>query len=463
MKTGKVAKSAFWYTASNLLVKALGFITIPIFTRILSQDDFGIYNNYLSWLSVMTFIVSLSLEATLISAKRDFLDDLQNYVFSMICLSMLSASLWLCLSWMMAQQFQAVFLLNEPYILSMFIYLIFFPIVILFQTWERYIYKYKTTVAISLILAIGIAGLSVGLAFVLPSRLEGVIFGRILPAMLVGSCILIWFLFKRSHCFVKYWRYALPIALPYIPHLLALTLLGAMNKVFITHFCGNDANALYSLANSCGLMVAVFLTSLNSAFSPWMGDQLAQGRLDRVRKAARPYLVLFCIIAIAVALFAPEALLILGGTEYISAQYVMAPVTMNCILQFAYCMYVNVEQYEKRTKGMAFASVSAALLNACLDVLLIPVFGYISAAYASVAAYLWLMIAHILLVRRIGFSQVYDNRFNLIVAISACAAVGGIVLLYPFPIVRGSIFALIAAILLGAIYKNRVRVKSLLA
>ena len=83
----KVVKSAVWYTASNLLVKAVGFITIPIFTRLLTKAEYGIYNNYLAGLAVMTVVVSLTLEATIISAKREYADDLDSYVFSMMVLS----------------------------------------------------------------------------------------------------------------------------------------------------------------------------------------------------------------------------------------------------------------------------------------------------------------------------------------------------------------------------------------
>ena len=70
----KALKSGIWYTMSNFLVKSIGFITTPIFTRILTKSEFGAYNNYVSWLSIVTIFVTLDLEATLISARFDFKD-----------------------------------------------------------------------------------------------------------------------------------------------------------------------------------------------------------------------------------------------------------------------------------------------------------------------------------------------------------------------------------------------------
>ena len=42
----KVLKSGIWFTISNFIVKSIGFITTPIFTRMLSKSEFGDFNNF---------------------------------------------------------------------------------------------------------------------------------------------------------------------------------------------------------------------------------------------------------------------------------------------------------------------------------------------------------------------------------------------------------------------------------
>lgn len=441
-----VVRSAAWYTASNLIVKGLGFIMIPVFTRLLTHEEFGLYNNYLSWLSVMTIVVTLSLESTLISAKKDFQDDLGSYVFSMMVLSMTSAAAWLLLAIMFSSQFEFLLMLKSEYVLSIFFYLVFFPVVTLFQTWERFTYRYRVSVAVSLLLAVGVALLSVSLTLVCSTSVDGTIAGRILPAIIVGTGIFAWMAKSRYKLRVRYWRYALPIAWPFIPHLLAMTLLAAMNKIFVMRYCGADANALFSLANSCGMLVSILVTSLNSAFSPWLGDKLAQNRLGDTRGFSRPYVTLFCGGAILVPMTAPEVLLLLGGEDYLAAASIIPPMSMCCVLQFAYCMYVNIEQYEKKTKGMAVASLSAALINALLDIVLIPRFGFLSAAYASVFSYAWLLLAHMFLVKRLGMFGAYDNKFICGVVCAACAFMAASSLLYSVTWVRWVALVVVAGI-----------------
>ena len=118
----------------------------------------------------------------------------------------------------------------------------------------------------------------------------------------------------------------------------------------------------------------------------------------------------FCYLALGMMFLAPEVLLIMGGNQYLEAKYVMTPVAMGCVCQFLYTLYVNIEQYEKKTVGMAFASAGAALLNLGLNAIFIPVFGYVAAAYTTLAGFLFLLVVHMLLVRKYGYSQVYDTR-----------------------------------------------------
>lgn len=90
----KAFKSGVWYTASNFLNRSIGFITTPIFTRILTKAEFGAFNNYSSWLSIITIFVTLNLESTLISARYDYEDRFDEYILSVLSLGTISATIW---------------------------------------------------------------------------------------------------------------------------------------------------------------------------------------------------------------------------------------------------------------------------------------------------------------------------------------------------------------------------------
>ena len=53
-------KMSFWFFLCSFLQKGIGFITTPIFTRIMVDSEFGRYSLFNSWSSVVAVVVSLS-------------------------------------------------------------------------------------------------------------------------------------------------------------------------------------------------------------------------------------------------------------------------------------------------------------------------------------------------------------------------------------------------------------------
>ena len=55
------AKASAWYIGSSVLAKGISTLVTPIFTRLLTPEEYGLYPLYLSWLSVFTILLSLEL------------------------------------------------------------------------------------------------------------------------------------------------------------------------------------------------------------------------------------------------------------------------------------------------------------------------------------------------------------------------------------------------------------------
>ena len=86
----KAIKAGTWYTVGNIISKGMNFLTVPIFTRFLTQDEFGLYNNFISWMTIFAVIATLNLSATLYSARYDYEKDYDSYKISIISLSFLT-------------------------------------------------------------------------------------------------------------------------------------------------------------------------------------------------------------------------------------------------------------------------------------------------------------------------------------------------------------------------------------
>ncbi len=456
MNNQTALKSGIWYTISNLLVKSMALITTPLFTRLLSKADYGAYNNYVSWQGISVIFVTLNLEASLISAKFDYKDKFNQYILSILSLSMISALIWITICNIFMQPISKFLGMKPEYINLMLIYCGFFAAVNIFQISERYTYKYKSSVLTALFIAVSTTLISLVLVLNMKDKLLGRTLGGIMPTVIIGLVLCIHIVRREKAIDVSTWGYALKVCVPYIPHLLSLTMLNSIDRVMITRICGDESNALYSVAYSCGAMVTILLTSMNSAFSPWLGDKLHSRQFEDIRKVSGIYIWTFCYIVIGIMICAPEVLLIMGGSQYIEAKYVMTPVAMGCVCQFLYTMFVNIEQYEKRTAGMAFASMAAAVFNFILNAMFIPVFGYTAAAYTTLAGYLFLLSAHMILVKKMGFSQVYSYRQVLTAVSGMLTVTAAVSFLYMDNRMRAAAMLLYVISLAVAAAKNKV-------
>lgn len=226
--------------------------------------------------------------------------------------------------------------------------------------------------------------------------------------------------------------------------------------------CGAEENALYSVAYSCGAVITLLVTSLNTAFSPWLGENLHNKKYDEIKQVSKYYILLFVFGACGMMLLTPELLLFMGGRSYAEAIYVMPPVAFGCVCQFIYTMYVNVEQFSKKTIGMAFASVTAALSNYILNYIFIPKYGYIAAAYTTLASFAILLFLHMCIVKHIGLSSVYPTKMIFIVLLFMSGYTVFVNALYLNNIIRYCVVAVYGFIAVIFLIKNRDKILRIL-
>ena len=94
-----VLTSGLWFTISNFTMKTIGFITTPIFTRLMTKSEFGDFNNIQTWLMILMYVTSLNLEGSLVRASHEHKEDMDNYAFSMFGLSLTSTVIWVGVVW----------------------------------------------------------------------------------------------------------------------------------------------------------------------------------------------------------------------------------------------------------------------------------------------------------------------------------------------------------------------------
>lgn len=259
---------------------------------------------------------------------------------------------------------------------------------------------------------------------------------------------------KGKKISTKNWKYALTISFPLVFHLLAGYILSSSDRIMIRSLIDSEALGLYSVAYSGAMIVSVLMTSMNSAWVPWAMAQIDSNNIIELKKTSKFFVILFGVLVFGIIMLGPEVLLIMGGSSYMEALDVIPPVMVGFVFQFVYSLYVNIEQYYKKQKMVAIGTVIAALSNLLLNWLLIPVLGYVAAAYTTLFSYIILFVVHFLFVKKMGKKFIYDGKFNIIVLIGSLLMLPIATLLYRMNIIRYSIIGLLTVVMIIFFLKN---------
>ncbi len=408
------AKAGLWYTVCNILFKGMAFLTAPIFTRLLSKQDLGSFNNFASWLMILAVITAMDLQTSIIRSKLEHNEDMDSYIWSILSLTSLVTLVLYGIVCVFHEFFMDLFQMDMACIHLLFAYLLLTPAYQMYITWHRAYYRYKKFVVMTGISMLSSTLLSLALVLILENKMMGRIVGQYLPPIVMGLLLYVLLAVRGRRIKVEYWKYACIMCVPLVPHLLSLYLLGSSDKILITKLCGAEFTAIYSVAYTCYHIVSILFDSMNKAWAPWLLEQLHNQNYSDIQKTSKIYILLFVGLEIGLLLLAPEVIWILGGKRYHMAVYCMPPLISGCLFQFVYTMYVNIEFYKKKTIGVAPATITATILNILLNLIFIPMFkeySYVVAAYTTMIGYIVLFAAHYYLVRRMDMAFVYDIKF----------------------------------------------------
>ena len=423
---GKALKSGIWYTVSSISVRAVLIITTPLFTRLMTTEDYGISATFTTWFTLLNVICSLNLWYAIGRAKIDFPGKLEEFVGAI----QLLAFLFTVVVGIVVFPFQktAIKFLELPksLVIALFIYLLAYPGVQFTQAKFKYLYNYKGNIAITIYTTISTVLLSLFFVLVLPNNMAlGKAMGAVVSTAIFSSVV--WFSSIRKKIIkinFTYWKYALIISVPLILNSISLNILAQSDRIFITKFNGTHYTAIYSLAYSYAVLINIVLNAINEAWLPWFHDSLNDNMVREIRNNVKPLVVLGGWIGIGCIALAPEAIAILGGSAYNEGIWVVPPVTLGVFCSYVFQQYEHIELHLKKTWYISLGTIIAAGINILLNYIFVPKFGFIAAAYTTLGCYLLLMIAHNYISRVSLKKHLYDDKFMylaiIVVSILAC-------------------------------------------
>lgn len=414
------------YTIGNILIKGIGILTLPLFSRIMTTAEFGVYNVFVSYDSLLYVIISLALHSCVQNANRLYKGKIDDFVSSISLIYIGNMALFMVIAVLFGEQIGQLLGLEHYLIFALILYSFGSAILTLYNTWVSLSYAYKQYLIVALINSLGNVLVSLLLIFTVFRSQRDI--GRIVGSTAVITCLavaLLGSIFKRARPRIdrSYWKFAIRYSLPIVPHGISQVLLGQFDRIMIRSLVSDAAAGIYSLAGNIKIIITVISSSVSTVWTTWFYGEMNKQNTRDIRTRATQLTALFAIMTVGVMALSPELVLILGGREYDLAKYVAVPMAMDAFILFMYELVSCGEYYAQKTLYIMYGTIGAAILNVILNYIFIQKYGFIAAAYTTLFAYVCYLLLHILICRRvIGFCIIPLEKIALFSGIVVAAA-----------------------------------------
>lgn len=416
-------KNTVLFTISSFGTKILQFFLLPLYTSILTTSEYGTADIITTTATLLIYVLTIDIADGVLrytidiqnqyekdkagglkvskKSRQEQQESILSYGNHIILIATLICTLGLGVVYFLN-------VLDWPLYYYIFI-LLYFYATAFYQMMSNYLR------GIDKITSVAIAGILSGLVTIICNILFLVVFkigivGYLL-AMIMGPLVAALFCVIRSNApirvyFISYCPASLKreirkYCVPLIFNNIALWVNASLDRYFVTAICGVDQNGIYSVASKIPNILAVFVTIFGQAWNlSAIKEYDPEDKDDFFGKTYRLYNAFMSLGCSLVILFNIPLAKFLYAKDFFSAwQY--SSVLLLSIMFNALTMFIGtVFSAVKKTRVIATTTVISAICNTVLNALLIPPFGPLGAAVATVAAYVVMWLIRLIFARK---------------------------------------------------------------
>lgn len=409
-------KDFFIYGFGDLSSKLIVFILLPLYSRTLSQADFGFLELILA---TQTFVTPIVLFQIVTSVYRFLIDkkkDPQEVFTSSILFIFFSVTLFLIIY----LSFNYYYNFNLPYIniiLCLYVVNVFH---IFFKEVARGIgntIAYSTSGIIKTI----VSG-SLNILFLVYYGLsyEGVmlamVFGNITSLIYLFLILKSWDLFRLNKFDFLGLKSLLAFSGPLIPNALLWWLISLSDRYLIDYYLDKSELGIYSMAAKISSMLLIFNTVINQAW------QSAAIREDKSKSRDKFYTEVFQIVIVLelfivfVGAISSKYVVALGLSEDYFSSWPHIPILLAAAMFHFFGTFYGVGYWtSKKMKGALYTSLAAAILNIGINLLFLKHWGIWVASISTLVSYSIMWVLRVLSTKE--FFKIEVNYYKLFLSI----------------------------------------------
>jgi O-antigen/teichoic acid export membrane protein len=436
----RLAKHSAIYGIGGLVARLLAVFLLPLYTRYLSPSDYGAIETLIALSAVLVTLLRAGIASAFFRFYFDSPDPEHRVlvVRTSFWYTITSSTAALAAGLILAEPVSQLLFATDDRtglvraaFVGLWAQMNYEQLTSLFRVEERSVGFVLASLANVLITI----GATILLVVVLDQGATGVVVGNFTGTLTVYSVLLAYRRYQLGLQFDRsLFREMNRFGMPLVPSALALWVTNFSDRFFLVKLSGQAEAGLYSIGVRLSSAIVLLLVAFRTAWPAFAYSIEDDTEARRTYGFVLTYLLyLVSWTALALGLLSPWLVHLLTTTPYYSASRVVAPLAFAAVAFGAYMVVVIGIGRARQTRSNWVVTLSAAIVNAVLNVALIPPFGMMGAAVATLAAYSTLFLGMALKAQRVYPVPYQWRRVALAVGAAAGLTVVGKALDVPLP------------------------------
>ena len=411
-----LAKNTAILTVGKVCTQCISFFLLPLYKAILSAEDYGTFDLFVTYATLLLPLINWQLDQGLFRFMLDYRGnkDEQKKLFSTLLLSSTAQNIIYVILFICIEPFLKI---ENAYFLLLYVVLQVYNA--LFLQFVRGLgYSIKYTIA-SFISASATTVLNVIALVFLRMGLQG-LFVSTLTAQLLTLIYLVvssrsWEYFSLKNARIGTFKKVGTYSIPLIPNNLAWWVVNASDRTIISHVLGTAANGIYSVANKFPNVFINFYNILNLSWTETVSLHYNDEDRDEFLTDTMTSLVkLFVAACLGIVACMPFVFPIMVNAKYNAAYNQILILMYAMLFRVLVGLYSCVYVAQKNAKKIAYTSISAAIINITVDLILINKIQVFAASLSTLVAFLSMFI-----VRYIDVNKTVHMRIKKPIAVGS--------------------------------------------
>lgn len=395
MSYQKFTKDILIIGSANLLIALSGFIFLPLITKLLGPENYGIWAQVMVTITFLTPVATLGLPYTLVrflAAKKDKkeIQEELSSVLAVVCAASFSVALIILF---LAEPISKI-IIGQQNLLRVLAFIIIveclnLTLLNLFRAFQQ-IKKYSFFILFQAFGEVGLVSFTIYLGYGILGAVFSLLIIRliILLILLVNISRNIGFKIPKFLEIKKY----LSFSLPTVSSNTSYWIIQSSDRYLIGFFWGTLLVGYYAPSYVIANVLNLFIFPLSFLLPAVLSKLFDENKINEVKTYLKYSIKYFLMMAIpsfiGLSLLSKQLLIIFSTPEISEHSYFITPfIILSNLLFGVYAIVVQIISLAKKTKIIGTIWTISAFINLGLNIYIIPKIGILGAAITTIVSY----------------------------------------------------------------------------